>query len=157
MCQKGEICSLRCSEIFSVPAKHNSSKELLQLDDTKPHCEVNTVYFCSVVEIFPPYKCTHGPGEDPFEAVMCAVGAASQISCCLWRILFLIQNITCNLCRIFKWKRFNLKRYTDVRFIIVILSYKHRSYTIRKCLTKNDLRDKFYESFPRMWLLTGGR
>ena len=34
-------------------------------------------------EIFPPYKCTHGPGEDPFEAVMCAVGAASQISCLL--------------------------------------------------------------------------
>ena len=100
MCQKGEICSLRCSEIFSVPAKHNSSKELLQLDDTKPHCEVNTVYFCSVVEIFPPYKCTHGPGEDPFEAVMCAVGAASQISCCLLRTLFLIQNITCNLGRI---------------------------------------------------------
>ena len=47
-----------------------------------------------VDEIFPPYKCTHGPGEDPFEAVMCAVGAASQISCCLWKILFLIQNIT---------------------------------------------------------------
>ena len=23
-----------------------------------------------VDEIFPPYKCTHGPGEDPFEAVM---------------------------------------------------------------------------------------
>ena len=30
-------------------------------------------------EIFPPYICTHGPGEDPFEAVMCAVGAASQL------------------------------------------------------------------------------
>ena len=34
----------------------------------------------SVVEIYPPHICTHGPGEDPFEAVMCAVGAASQIS-----------------------------------------------------------------------------
>ena len=111
MCQKGEICSLRCSEIFSVPAKHNSSKEHLQLDDTKPHCEVNTVYFCSVVEIFPPYKCTHGPGEDPFEAVMCAVGAASQISECLWRMLFLIQNITCYLCRNLFEKIF-VKRYT---------------------------------------------
>ena len=39
------------------------------------------------------------PGEAPFEAAMCAVGAASQISECLWRILFLIQNITCYLCR----------------------------------------------------------
>ena len=33
-----------------------------------------------MVEIYPPHICTHGPGEDPFEAVMCAVGAASQIS-----------------------------------------------------------------------------
>ena len=40
-------------------------------------------------EIFPPYKSAHGPGEDPFEAVMCTVGAASQISYCLRRILFL--------------------------------------------------------------------
>ena len=36
-----------------------------------------------VDEIFPSYKCTHGPGEDFFEVVMCAVGAASQISFCL--------------------------------------------------------------------------
>ena len=36
-----------------------------------------------VGEIFSPYICTNGPGEDPFEAVMCAVGAASQISCLL--------------------------------------------------------------------------
>ena len=34
------------------------------------------------------------PGEDPFEAVMCTVGAASKISYCLLKILFLIQNIT---------------------------------------------------------------
>ena len=46
-------------------------------------------------EIFPPYICAHGPGEDPFEAVMCTVGAASQISVCLLKDLFLIQNITC--------------------------------------------------------------
>ena len=53
------------------------------------------------VRFFLPTHCTHGPGEDPFEAVMCAVGAASQISECLWRMLFLIQNITCYayLCR----------------------------------------------------------
>ena len=57
----------------------------MQLDDMKPHCKVNTVYFCSVVEIFPPYKCTHGPGEDPFEGVMCAVGLPlkSLVVCCL--------------------------------------------------------------------------
>ena len=42
-----------------------------------------------------PYICAHGPEEDAFEAVMCTVGAASQISCCLLKILFLIQNITC--------------------------------------------------------------
>ena len=68
------------------------------------------------LRFFPPYKCTHGPGEDPFEAVMCAVGAASQISSCLClKTLFLIQNITCNLCRIY-FKRF-VKRYTDVRLL----------------------------------------
>ena len=38
-------------------------------------------YCCTLMdEIFPPYLCAHGPGEDPFEAVMCTVGAASQIS-----------------------------------------------------------------------------
>ena len=31
-------------------------------------------------EIFPPHTSAHGPGEDPFEAVMCTVGAAFQIS-----------------------------------------------------------------------------
>ena len=46
-------------------------------------------------EIFPPYICAHGPGEDPFEVVMCTVGTASQISFCLLKELFLIQNITC--------------------------------------------------------------
>ena len=35
------------------------------------------------MRFFLPTHCTHGPGEDPFEAVMCAVGAASQISCLL--------------------------------------------------------------------------
>ena len=35
------------------------------------------------MRFFLPTYCTHRPGEDPFEAVMCAVGAASQISCCL--------------------------------------------------------------------------
>ena len=32
-------------------------------------------------EFFPPHLCAHGPGKDPFEAVMCPVEAASQISC----------------------------------------------------------------------------
>ena len=44
---------------------------------------VNNGNFCcfnSVVEIYPPHICVHGPGEDPFEAVMYTVGAASQIS-----------------------------------------------------------------------------
>jgi len=45
---------------------------------------------------------------------MCAVGAASQISCCLLRTLFLIQNITCNLGRI-SFSRF-VKCYTVLRF-----------------------------------------
>jgi len=63
------------------------------------------------LRFFLPTHCTHGPGEDPFEAVMCAVGAASQISECLWRMLFLIQNITCYLCRNLFEKIF-VKRYT---------------------------------------------
>ena len=40
------------------------------------------------MRFFLPTHCTHGPGEDPFEAVMCAVGAASQISCCLLKSTF---------------------------------------------------------------------
>ena len=46
------------------------------------------------VRFFLPTHCTHGPGEDPFEAVMCAVGAASQISCLRMEDSILIQNIT---------------------------------------------------------------
>ena len=34
-----------------------------------------STYCCTLMdEIFPPYICAHGPGEDPFEAVMCTVG-----------------------------------------------------------------------------------
>ena len=63
-------------------------------------------------EIFPPYICAHGPGEDPFEAVMCTVGAASQISFCLLKDLFLIQNITCISTGFYFIKSYSTKRYT---------------------------------------------
>ena len=63
-----------------------------------------------VGEIFPPYICTHGPGEDPFEAVMCAVGAASQISYLLIEDSILIQNITW-ICAGFQNIKFTIKRY----------------------------------------------
>ena len=66
--------------------------------------KVNNVYNCSVVEIFPPYKCTHGPGEDPFEAVLCAVGAASQISCCLLKTFVSYTKHHLNLSRNFIYK-----------------------------------------------------
>ena len=85
-----------------------------------------------VGEIFPPYICTHGPGEDPFEAVMCAVGAASQISECLWRMLFLIQNITCYLCRNLFEKIF-VKRYTVWEIFVIILEKKLFSHTMGRC------------------------
>ena len=81
--KRARFVLLEILKYFQFQQNTIALKELLQLDGTKPHCKGNTVYFCSVVEIFPPHKCTHGPGEDPFEAVMCAVGAASQISCCL--------------------------------------------------------------------------
>ena len=57
-----------------------------------------------VGEIFPPYKCTHGPGEVPFEAVMCAVGAASQISHLLIEDSIFNTKYHLNLCRISKYK-----------------------------------------------------
>ena len=56
-----------------------------------------------VGEIFPPYICTHGPGEeDPFEVVMCAVGAASQISCLLIEDSIFNTKYHLDLCRISK-------------------------------------------------------
>jgi len=57
-----------------------------------------------VGEIFPPYICTHGPGEDPFEAVMCAVGAASQISYLLIEDSIFNTKYHLDLCRISKYK-----------------------------------------------------
>jgi len=57
-----------------------------------------------VGEIFPPYICTHGPGEDPFEAVMCAVGAASQISYLLIEDSIFNTKYHLDLCRISKHK-----------------------------------------------------
>ena len=53
--------------------------ELLQQNYTVKQVELSAI-FNSVVEIYPPDICVHGPGEDPFEAVMYTVGAASQIS-----------------------------------------------------------------------------
>ena len=62
-------------------------------------------------EIFPPYKGTQRPGEDPFEAVMCAVGAASQISCLkdsIFHTKYHLQSM-----QDFTRKGFNQKRYTE--------------------------------------------
>ena len=75
------------SEYKHVFGRANSSSSILvgQIHTVK----VNNI--CNItlwVRFYRPTKCTHGPAEDPFEAVMCAVGAASQISECLWRILF---------------------------------------------------------------------
>ena len=44
---------------------------------------VSWLNFEWVKNYFLPAHCTLGPEEDPFAAVMCAVGAASQISYCL--------------------------------------------------------------------------
>ena len=60
--------------------------------------------FCFVGEIFPPYICTHRPGEVPFEAVMCAVGGASQISCCLLKAFVSYTKHHLNLNRNFIYK-----------------------------------------------------
>ena len=55
-----------------------------QFEETRPLSEGEyTFQFRFLVEIFPPYKCTHGPGENPFEAAMSTGGAASQILFCL--------------------------------------------------------------------------
>ena len=62
----------------------------------------------------------HGPGEDPFEAVMCTVGAASQISFCLLKDLFLIQNITCISTGFYFIKSYSTKRYTVKRLSRII-------------------------------------
>ena len=106
-------------------------------------------------EIFPPYKCTHGPGEDPFEAVMCAVGAASQISCCLSRILFLIQNTTCNLHRILFTKIIE-KRYHCVQiykqFLKAVFNFQGKTILTYEIVYVTSL-----QAIPRMGLSTGGR
>ena len=75
MFQKGDIS-------FRSKATYSSEVTQSQLQETKLQSESKyTLQYLFVGEIFPPYKCTHEPGEDPFEAVMCAVEAASQISC----------------------------------------------------------------------------
>ena len=107
-------------------------------------------------EIFPPYKSTHGPGEDPFEAVMCTVGAASQISCCLSRTLFLMRYTTCNLLRILLQKRFQSKRYNCVKDLETFL--KAAFYLNgKKMLTYGIVYVTSLQVFPRVGLLTGGR
>ena len=64
------------------------SRTQSQFEETRPLSEGEyTFQFHFVGEIFPPYKRTHGPEEDPFDTVMCAVGAASQISFCLLKTL----------------------------------------------------------------------
>ena len=99
---------------------------------------------------------TRGGGVDPFEAVMCVVEAASQISECLWRMLFLVQNITCYLCRNLFEKIF-AKRYTVWEIFIINLESNYflarwEAVSKKKCVTL-----PVYKLFPRMWLLTGGR
>ena len=70
-----------CSENFQFWKSCNFYQEL-DRNLTKQNYKVKVnmrCHFALWVRFFPPYKCTHGPGEDPFEADMCAVGAASQI------------------------------------------------------------------------------
>ena len=90
----------KCSETFQFQQTTHHLKELLQLPGQSTLWRWIIFTVALWVRFFLPTQCTHGPGEDPFEAVMCAVGDASQISCCLLRTLFLRQNITCNLGRI---------------------------------------------------------
>ena len=63
-------------------------------------------------------RSAHGPGEDPFEAVMCTSGGClSNLMNAYRRYLFLIQNITCISAGLYHTKRLS-KRYTVARFII---------------------------------------
>ena len=59
---------LSIRKLFSSSKLH--MKELLQLLGQIHTVKVNNIRNCSVIEIFLPTQCTHGPGEDPFEAVM---------------------------------------------------------------------------------------
>ena len=63
-------------------------------------------------------RSAHGPGEDPFEAVMCTSGGClSNLMNAYRRYLFLIQNITWISAGLYHTKRLS-KRYTVARFII---------------------------------------
>ena len=80
---------------ISVPDKATqTSGTRVQFEDTKLQSEGESLLITLWLRFFLLTYFIHGPGEDPFEAVMCSVGAASQISYCLLKIVFLIQNIT---------------------------------------------------------------
>ena len=78
------------SEIFS-----SGEQQQQDLQHTKASLQEDqkwrwTEWFTNTLdEIYPPHKSAHGPGGEPLDAVMCTVGAASKISCCLSRSLFL--------------------------------------------------------------------
>ena len=87
----------------------------------------------------PTYVCTHGPGEDPFEAVVCAVRAASQISCSLLKKTFVsYTKHHLNLNRNFIYKRYILKRYTVIEILQAFwcgsFSPEMRSWSLTKVL-----------------------
>ena len=74
-------------------------------------------------EIFRPFKCIHGPGEDPFEAVMCAVGAASQISYLLIEDSIFNTKYHLDLCRISKIVLMALIHTITIGYYICPLCY----------------------------------
>ena len=79
------------SDKFHFLKTANLSGTLVQLDETIYKEKVNIFCLFALWMRFPPYKCIHGPGEDPFEAVMCTVGAASQISIAYRRLCFVYK------------------------------------------------------------------
>ena len=60
---------------FRKKLQQNFEEHVSQREETILQSEGKyNLQFHFVGEIFPPYKCTHGPAEDPVEAVMCTVG-----------------------------------------------------------------------------------
>ena len=137
MLQKYKNNSLSVRTIFPVPANMHF-EGTLESFWTKPHLEINIVYARSVGEIFPPYTLYTRTRGRPFWGGYVCSRAASQISECLWRMLFLIQNITCYLCRNLYEKIF-VKRYTVWEILVINME---RNYFLarwdvskKKCVT----------------------
>ena len=74
---------------------------------------------------FSSHTSAHGPGEDPFEAVMCTVGAASQISWMLTEDICFWHKISLKSPQEFNQTKYFMKRYTVVRFCLTFQNWKH--------------------------------